>query len=144
MKKIGIVNGPNLDRLGKREPAIYGHQTLEDLETAIQETAALLGVEVALFQSNLEGELIDRIARWVDLGFDGIILNGAGLTHTSVALRDAVSGSGLPVIEVHLSNIHAREEFRRHSVTGGACAGVVTGLGFDGYLLALRYLADMD
>ncbi len=144
MKKIGILNGPNLNRLGKREPEIYGSRTLADLEADLQETAALLHLEVAFFQSNHEGELVDQIARWADLGFDGLVLNGAGLTHTSVVLRDAVAGSGLPAVEVHISNIHAREEFRRHSVTGGACKGVITGLGFDGYHLALRYLAGLE
>lgn len=141
MKKIAIINGPNLDRLGRREPEIYGHQTLADLENQLRTEAGELDVEVSFFQSNHEGALLDHIARLAESGFTGLILNGAGLTHTSVALRDAIAGSGLPAVEVHLSNIHAREEFRRHSVTGGVCVGVITGLGFAGYSFALRFLA---
>ena len=141
MKKIAIINGPNLDRLGRREPEIYGRETLADLEKRLRADAAALGVEVSFFQSNHEGALIDHIAGLGDAGVTGIILNGAGLTHTSVALRDAIAGSSLPAIEVHISNIHAREEFRRHSVTGAVCAGVITGLGLAGYSLALQHLA---
>lgn len=141
MKKIAIINGPNLDRLGRREPEIYGRETLADLEQRLRADAAELGVEVGFFQSNHEGALIDHIAGLADSGVHGIILNGAGLTHTSVALRDAIAGSTLPAIEVHISNIHAREEFRRHSVTGAVCRGVITGLGLAGYSLALRHLA---
>jgi len=139
MKKIAIINGPNLDRLGRREPEVYGRATLADLEKQLRADAAALGVEVSFFQSNHEGALIDHINS-LEAGVTGIILNGAGLTHTSVALRDAIAGSGLPAIEVHISNIHAREEFRRHSVTGAVCVGVITGLGFAGYSLALRHL----
>jgi 3-dehydroquinate dehydratase-2 len=141
MKKIAIINGPNLDRLGRREPEVYGRETLADLEKRLRADAAALGVEVSFFQSNHEGALIDHIAGLGDAGVTGIILNGAGLTHTSVALRDAIAGSSLPAIEVHISNIHAREEFRRHSVTGAVCAGVITGLGLAGYSLALQHLA---
>jgi 3-dehydroquinate dehydratase II len=141
MKKIAIINGPNLDRLGRREPEIYGRETLADLEKRLRADAAALGVEVSFFQSNHEGALIDHIAGLGDAGVTGIILNGAGLTHTSVALRDAIAGASLPAIEVHISNIHAREEFRRHSVTGAVCAGVITGLGLAGYSLALQHLA---
>lgn len=141
MKTIAIINGPNLDRLGRREPDIYGRETLADLEKRLRADAAALGVQVTFFQSNHEGALIDHIAGLSDAGAAGIILNGAGLTHTSVALRDALAGAGVPAIEVHISNIHAREEFRRHSVTGAVCQGVITGLGFAGYSLALRHLA---
>jgi len=141
MKTIAIINGPNLDRLGRREPEIYGRATLADLEKRLRDEAAALGVQVTFFQSNHEGALIDHIAGLGESGVSGIILNGAGLTHTSVALRDAIAGSGVPAVEVHISNIHAREEFRRHSVTGAVCAGVITGLGFAGYSLALRHLA---
>ncbi len=141
MKKIAIINGPNLDRLGRREPEIYGRETLTDLEARLRKEAGPLGVELTFFQSNHEGALVDHIAGLGEAGCTGFILNGAGLTHTSVSLRDAIAGSGLPAIEVHISNIHAREEFRRHSVTGAVCRGVITGLGFDGYSLALRHLA---
>jgi 3-dehydroquinate dehydratase-2 len=142
MKKIAIINGPNLDRLGRREPEVYGRETLADLEKRLRGDAATLGVEVTFFQSNHEGALIDHIAGLGDAGVTGIILNGAGLTHTSVALRDAIAGSSLPAIEVHISNIHAREEFRHRSVTGGVCLGVITGLGLNGYSFALRFLAE--
>jgi 3-dehydroquinate dehydratase-2 len=141
MKTIAIINGPNLDRLGRREPEIYGCATLADLEARLRQEAAELGVQVSFFQSNHEGALIDHISSLADARTAGIILNGAGLTHTSVALRDAIAGSSLPTIEVHISNIHAREEFRRHSVTGAVCQGVITGLGLAGYSLALRHLA---
>lgn len=141
MKKIGILNGPNLDRLGKREPEIYGAATLADLEKALAVTAAQLGVAVEFFQSNHEGELIDQIARWADAGFAGLILNPGGLTHTSVALRDSVAGCEMPVIEVHISNIHRREPFRHHSYISGVALAVVAGLGLEGYHAALRRLA---
>jgi 3-dehydroquinate dehydratase-2 len=141
MKKIAIINGPNLDRLGRREPEIYGRETLADLEKRLRADATELGVEVSFFQSNHEGALLDHIASLAEAGCGGLILNGAGLTHTSVALRDAIAGSGLHAVEVHISNIHAREEFRHHSVTGGVCIGVITGLGFAGYSFALRFLA---
>lgn len=141
MKTIAIINGPNLDRLGRREPGIYGRETLADLEQRLRAEAKALGVEVTFFQSNHEGALIDHVAGLADAGVSGIILNGAGLTHTSVALRDAIAGCGLPTVEVHISNIHAREPFRQHSLTGAVCRGVITGLGLTGYSLALRYLA---
>ena len=144
MKKIAIINGPNLDRLGRREPEIYGRETLADLEKQLRADAAALGVEVTFFQSNHEGALIDHIAGLGDAGVTGVILNGAGLTHTSVALRDAIAGSSLPAIEVHISNIHGREEFRHRSVTGGVCVGVITGLGLSGYSYALRFLAQRN
>ncbi|MDR2980792.1 MAG: type II 3-dehydroquinate dehydratase [Puniceicoccales bacterium] len=142
MKKIGIINGPNLDRLGKREPEVYGKATLADLEAALQETAKQTGATVECFQSNHEGDLIDKIAAWTDSGFSGLILNPGGFTHTSVALRDSIAGSGLPTIEVHISNVHKREEFRHKSLTAGVCVGVVAGLGFEGYHAALRWLAE--
>jgi 3-dehydroquinate dehydratase-2 len=139
MKKIAVINGPNLDRLGKREPEVYGTATLADLETALREQVEDREVELDFFQSNHEGALIDRIASYADRGFNGIILNAAGLTHTSVALRDAIQGSDIPTIEVHLSNIHRREAFRHHSLTAPACVGMVAGLGFHGYRSALEY-----
>lgn len=141
MKTIGILNGPNLNRLGKREPKIYGADTLADLEARIAKEAVALGVKVEFFQSNHEGALIDKLHAWADAGVVGVAMNPGGYTHTSVALRDAVAATGLPVIEVHISNVHAREEFRHKSLTAGACIGVIAGLGLEGYSLALRHLA---
>jgi 3-dehydroquinate dehydratase II len=139
MKKIAILNGPNLDRLGKREPEIYGRATLGDLEKALREE---FGAQASLdfFQSNHEGELIDRIARLADDAFDGIVINGGALTHMSIALRDALLGAHLPTVEVHISNIYKREEFRHVSLTAPACAAVITGLGLEGYHAAIRFL----
>jgi len=139
MKKIAILNGPNLDRLGKREPEIYGRATLADLEQALRaEFGARADLE--FFQSNHEGALIDRIAALTDRGCDGLVLNAGALTHTSVALRDALLGAHLPTVEVHISNIYRREEFRHTSLTAPACVAVITGLGFEGYHAAIRYL----
>ena len=144
MKRIVIINGPNLDRLGKREPSIYGDQTLTDLENLITEEAATLGVEVQFYQSNHEGFIIDEIGEFVDSEVFGLIINPGALTHTSLALRDALAGSDLPVIEVHISNIYKREAIRHHSMTAEACIGVISGLGFDGYIAALKHLAKLD
>ena len=143
MKRIVIINGPNLDRLGKREPSIYGDQTLQDLETGLNQLAASLGVELSFFQSNHEGAIIDQIGAFADAGVAGLIINPAALTHTSLALRDALAGSDLPVIEVHISNIYKREAIRQHSMTADACIGVISGLGFDGYSAALRHMATL-
>ena len=140
MKKIGLLNGPNLDRLGKREPEIYGSQSLDDIEKSTISLGKNAGCEVDVFQSNHEGALIDKIHEWADLGFDGLILNPGGFTHTSVALRDAVVASGLKTMEVHLSNIHAREDFRHKSLISGIAHGVIAGLGADGYAYALQKL----
>jgi len=142
MKKIGVLNGPNLNRLGRREPDVYGTATLADLEALVVKEADALGVEVACFQSNHEGALIDQIAQWADAGFSGLIFNPGAYTHTSVALRDCLAGVDLPCIEVHLSNIYQREEFRHRSLTAANCVGIIGGLGFNGYLLALRHLSD--
>jgi 3-dehydroquinate dehydratase II len=139
---IGILNGPNLDRLGKREPEVYGTRTLADLEAAVAAHAAARGLKPRFFQSNHEGELIDTVAKWADEGVRLLVVNPGGHTHVSVALRDALAGSGMRVVEVHVSNIYKRESFRHASLTAGACDGVITGLGFDGYLLAVDYLAD--
>jgi 3-dehydroquinate dehydratase II len=144
MKTIAIINGPNLDRLGLREPDVYGRATLADLERGLKAEAATLGVELSFFQSNHEGAIIDQFAALASAGVAGVVINPGGLTHTSVALRDAIAGAGLPTVEVHISNIHAREEFRRQSVTAGACIGAIAGLGFSGYALALRFLARRD
>lgn len=144
MKRIAIINGPNLDRLGKREPAIYGDQTLTDLENLITEEAEELDIGVKFYQSNHEGFIIDRIGELSDSEIFGLIINPGALTHTSLSLRDALAGSDLPTIEVHISNIYQREEIRRHSMTAEACLAVISGLGFDGYVAALRYLAKLD
>ena len=138
--RILIINGPNLNMLGTREPEIYGSLTLQDIERRIGERARDLGVEVAFFQSNHEGAIIDYIQA-EQRSAQGIIINPGGLAHTSVVLRDALVGSGLPVVEVHISNIHAREPFRRRSLVAGVARGVVTGLGWRGYLAALDALA---
>lgn len=139
MKKIAVINGPNLDRLGKREPEVYGTASLADLEASLRDQVKAQEIELDFFQSNHEGAIIDRIASYTDRGFNGIILNAAGLTHTSVALRDAIQGSAIPTIEVHISNIHKREAFRHRSLTAPACVGMVAGLGFHGYRSALDY-----
>lgn len=144
MKKLAVLNGPNLDRLGKREPSVYGHATLADLEANLRKAFADREVELEFFQSNHEGALIDRIASLADRAFDGFAINPGGLTHTSVALRDSIAGSGLPAVEVHISNVHAREEFRHKSLTAGACVGVIAGLGLSGYAAALEFLASLD
>ena len=143
MKKIAIINGPNLDRLGKREPGIYGRATLKDLEKMLRAEAAAgkLGVALTFFQSNHEGALIDKLGELADRRFAGIIINPGGLSHTSVALRDAIAGTGIPAIEVHISDIRRREPFRRKSMTAGACAAMICGRGLPGYVLALRRLA---
>ena len=138
--EIGVINGPNLDRLGKREPEVYGHQTLADLEKLIAVHARKAGAKTRFFQSNHEGKLIDTIAKWADEGIKFLVINPGGHTHVSVALRDALAGSGCRIVEVHISNIYKREEFRHKSVTASACEGVITGLGFSGYLLAVDHL----
>ena len=142
MKKIGLLNGPNLDRLGRREPSIYGSLTLEQIEAKVKEKAFSIDCEIEAFQSNHEGALIDRIHHWGDNQYDGLIINPGGLTHTSVALRDAVVASGLKTVEVHLSNIHAREEFRHKSMISDIAVAVVAGMSHHGYLSALRYLSE--
>jgi 3-dehydroquinate dehydratase II len=140
MTKILLLNGPNLNLLGTREPHIYGADTLADVEHQLQEEGRALGVEVVCFQSNHEGALIDRIhAARLD-GTTAIIINPGGLTHTSVALRDALAGVALPLVEVHISNVHKREAFRHHSYISGIAEGVIAGLGVMGYGAALRFL----
>lgn len=134
--KIKIINGPNLHMTGKREPSVYGTDTLDRVNAEIQALADKLGAEVSFFQSNYEGAIIDEI--WASQGFDGIIINPGALTHYSYAVRDALQGAGVPCIEVHMSNIHAREEFRNTSVTAPVCKGQIAGLGKEGYLLALQ------
>jgi 3-dehydroquinate dehydratase-2 len=140
MKRILVIHGPNLDLLGEREPHIYGSQTLEALNVALRDEARVLGVGLEAFQSNHEGEILDRL-RQARQDADGVILNPAGLSHTSVCLRDAVAAAPFPVVEVHLSNPSAREEFRRIDLIAPVCRGIVAGLGLQSYLAALRALA---
>ena len=137
--RILVLHGPNLNLLGKREPEIYGHQTLADIDARLSVCAVGLGVEVDCFQSNHEGELIDRIQGAMGSA-SGILINPGGLTHTSVALRDALVASRLPVVEVHLSNVYARESFRQHSYVSPIALGVISGLGAPGYALGLEAL----
>jgi 3-dehydroquinate dehydratase-2 len=136
---IHIVNGPNLNQLGKREPSVYGGTTLDDIKTSVQEYAERLGVTVEFYQSNNEGSLIDHIQAAQD-HISGMIINPGGLTHTSVSLRDCLSALAIPVVEVHISNIYARETFRQHSLMAPVVRGQITGLGWYGYLLAMDYL----
>lgn len=137
MRKVLIINGPNLNRLGQREPDIYGADTLDDIAARLHAQAGALGVEVDLRQSNHEGHLIDWLHEAADTGAHAVILNAGGFTHTSVALRDAIAAIPTPVIEVHLSNPAARESFRRRSLIGGVCKGSISGFGADSYRLAL-------
>jgi 3-dehydroquinate dehydratase II len=137
---VQIINGPNLGRLGRREPDVYGDTTHDQLAELIEREAAALGLKAVVRQSDNEAQLLD----WIHLAADArqpVILNAGGLTHTSVALRDACAELSAPLIEVHISNVHAREEFRRHSYISPVATGVIVGLGIQGYLLALRYLA---
>jgi 3-dehydroquinate dehydratase II len=142
MKRFVVVNGPNLNLLGRREPEIYGTRSLADLAKVVRQKAKELGAEVKLFQSNHEGEIIDFLQKEAP-GSAGIVINPAALSHESLALYDCLVALAVPVVEVHLSNIHAREEFRSKSVTARAARGVITGLGFKGYELALEFLAEL-
>ena len=141
MKRILVLHGPNLNLLGQREPDVYGRQTLADIDMELAGLAEELNLAIDTFQSNHEGDLIDRIHASARDGFSGIIIKPGGLTHTREALRDAISAIELPVIEAHLSNIHARESFRNHSYVAGVVVGQVSGFGAASYLLALRGLA---
>lgn len=143
-QKIIVLNGPNLNLLGLREPAVYGHATLADVEQLCRDTAARLGLEVECLQSNHEGALIDALqaaGRRVKAGeVLGVVFNPGAYTHTSVALHDAIKGAEVPVVEIHISNVHAREAFRHHSYVSPAAAGIVVGFGIDGYRLAIEGL----
>jgi len=141
--KVLVVNGPNLNMLGKREPEIYGSLSLKDIEIKIRELAEEINLGIEFKQSNYEGDLITWIQNSEAEGFKGIILNAAAYTHTSIALHDAIKSISVPVIEVHLSNIHAREDFRHHSYISSVAKGQISGFGLDSYLLALRAIHSM-
>lgn len=141
--KILFLNGPNLNLLGQREPEVYGRTTLTEIESKVRERAAKLGADIAFRQSNAEGDLV----AWVQQAkgnFDVIVLNAAAYTHTSIALRDAITAVGLPTIEIHLSNIHAREEFRHKSLIAPVCLGQIAGFGVKSYLLALEAAVNVN
>jgi 3-dehydroquinate dehydratase II len=140
MTTVNVLNGPNLGRLGLREPEVYGRITHAELVAVIERVADELGLKAVVRQSDSEAELLDLIHRAADAG-EPVILNAGGLTHTSVALRDACAELRAPLIEVHISNVFAREEFRHHSYLSPVATGVIVGLGLEGYVLALRYLA---
>jgi len=137
--KILVIHGPNLNLLGKREPEIYGKTTLEEIDSLMKKEARGLGVEVEFFQSNSEGEIVTKIQEAMG-NFDGILLNPAAYTHTSVAIRDAIQAASVPTVEVHISNIYRREDFRRKSFISGVTVGVISGFGVESYLLGLRGL----
>ena len=141
MKKILIINGPNLNMLGIREPGVYGTETLETLCEKIKNKADTLNTQVEFYQSNIEGEIINKIHSAMGV-FDGIVINPGAFTHYSYAIRDALSSINVPAIEVHISNVHKREEFRHKSVTAPVCIGQICGLGTNGYLYALEELCD--
>jgi 3-dehydroquinate dehydratase-2 len=138
--KVLFLFGPNLGALGRRDPDMYGTQTLDQIRAEVEAAAARLGHEVGWRQSDAEGDLVAALLAAARDGFGAVVLNAGALSHYSYSLRDAVEACGLPVIEVHMSNIHAREDFRRHSVVSAACRGVITGLGAGGYHLALEAL----
>lgn len=142
MRTLVVINGPNINRLGKREPAVYGRETLQDLETSLKEEGKELGYQVECYQSNVEGEIVNWIHEAEDHNASGIILNPAAFTHYSYAIRDAIASISIPVIEVHLSNVHARDAFRHQSVTAAVTKGQIVGLGFIGYSLAMRALIE--
>ncbi len=137
--KLLIINGPNLNMLGKREPTLYGHDTYNDLTRLITDTCLALKIEVDVYQSNHEGDIVDRIQQAYD-DADGIVINPAAYTHTSVAILDALKAVAIPAVEVHLTDISEREEFRHVSYAGMACVKTYKGLGFDGYVEAIKYL----
>jgi 3-dehydroquinate dehydratase-2 len=138
--KVLVLHGPNLNLLGGREPEVYGSLTLEEIDAKLAEVARELGLEIECQQSNVEGVLVDALHR-ARTSVDGVVFNPGGYTHTSVALRDAIAAIGIPVVEVHLSNVAAREEFRHTSMVSAVCRGTITGFGWESYALGLRGLA---
>lgn len=137
LKKILVIHGPNLDLLGERQPSVYGKETLKEINTTLGKTAKSAGARLTIRQSNHEGKIVDLIGRAKRNGYAAILINPAAYTHTSVAIRDAVEACGLPVVEVHLSNIYAREKFRQHSLIAPVCKGQVSGFGAESYRLGL-------
>jgi len=144
MKKILVVHGPNLNLLGSREPSIYGAASLDEINGILQTFACQRGVELSFFQSNHEGDIVDMIGKSVKDGFSSIVINPAAYTHTSVAIRDAISAIKVPTVEVHLSNIYKREEFRHHSLIAPVCAGQISGFGVQSYVLGLTAAIDLS
>jgi 3-dehydroquinate dehydratase II len=142
MKKILVIHGPNLNLLGTREKKVYGTKSLDDINNMLKKEANTLGVEIADFQSNHEGEIVQKIQEAKPQGFDAILINPAAYTHTSVAIRDAIAAVNIPTIEVHMSNIYSREEFRRHSLISPVTVGVVCGFGSKSYPLGLKAATD--
>lgn len=140
MTSVLVINGPNLNLLGTREPHIYGAETLADIENHLMQTGSGLGMSISCFQSNSEGDIVTRIQQ-ARGETDFIIINAGAYTHTSVAIRDAISGVGIPFVEIHISNVHAREAFRHHSYLSDKAIGVIVGLGTYGYEAALRFLS---
>jgi 3-dehydroquinate dehydratase II len=140
MKQVLVINGPNLQLLGTRKPDVYGATSLTELEQHIASVATSVQVGIDFFQSNCEGAIVDRIAAAKQDGVNGIVINPAAYTHTSIAIHDALESVAIPAIEVHISNVHTREEFRHNSMTAPACVGQIVGLGTDGYEWALRAL----
>ncbi len=143
MKKILVINGPNLNLLGEREPGIYGNDTYEALCDLIMDKAESLGVKCEVFQSNHEGAIIDKL-HMARKNFDGVVLNAGAYTHYSYAIRDAIAAIQIPVVEVHISNVFARDEFRKTSVIGPVCRGSISGFGFGSYLMAMEALVNYD
>jgi len=141
MNKVMVINGPNLNLLGTREPEMYGSNTLEQINDSMNRLASSLDMELTFYQSDIEGEIIDQLHK-AGRDCDGVIINPAGYSHTSVAILDAIKSISIPVVEVHLSNIYKREEFRRKSITGSGALGVISGFGKTGYHLAMRALRE--
>ncbi len=141
-RKILVIHGPNLNMLGKREPEMYGHQTLDEIDAGLKVKADSLGLHIETFQSNHEGDIVEKIQQ-VHGTFDGVLINPAAYTHTSIAIRDSLSLLNIPVIEIHLSNIYQRESFRHTSMTAGIVRAQISGFGSHGYLLALECLVEM-